>query len=185
MSERDLKITGSDAKPVDSNVSDIKLIDKDVIEFTFVKNAEGVKHTMVIGLKHILPEDILWRREHNSVPAMICFQKNNSCDCPFNCIPRLASRVFFLFENFPDLVQIIVIFKRDEKPLKRRQPSKDKLIGMGEGFEVKTVVPRVFALHIDKDFSLRMIRSNYDGLVVATKDAPLETMKVPPSFWTV
>jgi len=176
-------LDGQSAKPVDE---DKKLVTPmshpSFIEFRFIEKDQK-KHTMMIGLKHILPEDIIWRRDNPRVPSMICLQENNACDCPFNCMPKLAERCHFLFEQFDDLVQILIVFQREEKPLERRRPSSEYLRGV-DANKVKTRVPRLFAVRVSRDFDIRIMRSNFDGLQVAMERTQKDFFEVPLKFWS-
>lgn len=183
--KKDIILPGQESRPVDDDSSILLKPENrpSAINYRMIEK-DGRRHTMLIGLKHILPEDIIWRRTNEMVPAMICLQENNSCDCPFNCMPKLAKRCGYLFDEFRHLHQIIIIFQREEKPLNRRQPKKEYLSGMGNDFEVKTKVPRLFAVHITTDFNIRVMRSNFDGLQVAMKRTEESQLDVPLSFWS-
>lgn len=77
-------------------------------------------HTFFIGLKEILPEDVLFRKANPSVPALICLQEDSACTCPFRCIPKLLARLLFLFERL-HVQNIFVLFRRKENALKRQR----------------------------------------------------------------
>jgi len=126
-------------------------------------------HTLLVGLKDILPEDILWRKDHPRVPAMICLQEERTCTCPYQCMAKLAQRCHGLFSQYK-LTQIFILFRRDEPDLVRRAPKKDVQRSAGVK-NVKTVVPRIMAIHVPDDYDLRLLRVNYDGLNLVMQGA--------------
>lgn len=77
-------------------------------------------HTFFVGLKEILPEDVLFRKTNPSVPALICLQEDAACTCPFRCIPKLLSRLLFLFEKLK-VQNIFILFRRKENALQRQR----------------------------------------------------------------
>lgn len=155
-----------------SSPTDLTLYKKPPVQAHFVQN-----HTAILGLRDILPEDILWRRENPSLPAMICLQSDHSCSCPFQCMPKLAQRAFRLFQAYPTLDQILVAFKREEKWLERdvekHLSQAHDLRRLKNPPQIKNRIPRMFCLHINKSFSLRMFRVNHDALSLFLRNSTL------------
>jgi len=126
-------------------------------------------HTLLVGLKDILPEDLLWRKDHPQTPAMICLEEERTCTCNYGCMIKLAQRCHALFSQ-RKLTQIFILFRREEKDLVRRMPKKEILQSAGVK-EVKTTVPRIMAIHVPDDYRLRLLRVNYDGLNLVMQGA--------------
>jgi hypothetical protein len=127
------------------------------------------KHTLLVGLKDILPEDLLWRKDNPRTPAVICLEEEHACTCPYNCMVKLAHRCHALFSQNP-LTQIFILFRREEKDLIRRKPKKEIIKSAGVA-GVKTKVPRILAIHVPDDYQLRLMRVNYDGLNLVMQGA--------------
>lgn len=140
-------------------------------------------HTLILGLKDILPEDILWRQKQPKTPAMICLENDQGCDCPWQCIPTLARRSYDLFVKLRHVVQIFVLFQRGEKPLVRNPPTRSVQHAAGVR-DVETVIPRYWALYITHapDYTVRIMRVNYDSLNLLLETAdmvPLPDLVTP------
>ena len=165
-------VDGQQATPTDSI-----LVKKTFIEANIING-----HSLFIGLKNILPEDILWRKDHPKVPAMVCLQQNNACDCPFNCMTKFAQRVRWLFDQYPEVTQIFVLLQRDEPNLLRKKPPMHQMLDMPHK-EVLTSVPRILTIHIPRDFKLRMFRVNYDGLQLDLQQSTRLHISVPFDFF--
>lgn len=148
------------------------------IELRFIK-----KHTVFVGLKHMLVEDVLWRRENPRTPAMICLQQDNACGCPFGCMPKLATRCRWLFDQFPDLEQILILFTRNEPKLRRKKPSRQNMMDMLD-WDVDTQVPRLLVLHVPRSFAISLRRVNYDGVQICLKNAVSRVVETPFKLWS-
>ena len=158
------------------------------VNMHFVRNKAGEEHTIMVGLKDILPEDFLWRKENPRVPAMVCLQQNNACACTFNCMSRFAERCMWLFQRFPEVIHILVFFKRSEADLIRNEPQyamlRKELAATGGGvLDIgKKQVPRLWVIRVPQDFQLGMYRINHDGLKVSLKGAIKRSIETP-YFW--
>jgi hypothetical protein len=149
------------------------------------------QHTFLIGMKDILPEDLLWRRDHERIPAMVCFEEDHACDCPWQCIVKMAGRSMWLFSRFPLLRQILVLFKRSEKFIRR-----PKFVHLTSDGDVSNDysdipfedVPRVWVLHIAHDFynsrvPYRLFRANHNGLQLILRQAQQRKIDIDVNFW--
>lgn len=152
-------------------------------------------HTFVIGLKDLLPEDVLWRKEHPRVPAVVCLHEDHVCTCPWNCIVKLSFRCWKLFDCFVPLQQILILYSMEEPSLKRRKFAKVDTFG-NVVLDAATVpiveVPRLWALHIERDFMdakrvapYRQFRVNYSGLQIVLSKMVEERLDVGFDFWNV
>jgi len=184
MEGRDINLEGSRVPPSDRIIKSVESIQ--VAENTSVPYFLFAKHTMFIGLKYMQPEDILWRRDNPSVPAMVCLQESGSCSCPYQCITQLARRVGTLFSRLPFLKQMFIMFKRpEERNLRRhdltfeesqtaiRQDLNNVRRRLGLPTGRRTNLPRFMAIHITSDYSaFRLLRLNYDALqyILANSD---------------
>lgn len=150
------------------------------------------EHSLFVGIKDLMPEDILWRREHPNVPAMICLKEDNACGCNWDCMMKLALRAGFFFKRFPNTVQLFMMFQRtQETPLERAalrvgqlSQQEQKILGRHNrhASQRRTKLPRVWALHITKNFAIRAFRANYDALQYLLKDAARHEV-VQPRIW--
>ena len=167
---------------VESTIIDVGTDRK--ISCHWVKN-----HTVFVGLKDILPEDILWRERNPSVPAMICLQKSMACSCTFNCMPKLAKRCHWFFDKFPELEQLFVLFQRQGESALRRSVGTGNMSREEASLESvqkslkRKSIPRIHSLVIDGDFNLRLVRSNYDGLQLVLGGSRHEAIEVPCDFY--
>ena len=148
-------------------------------------------HSAFFGLREFFPEDILWRRENPRTPAMICLQDDLSCTCPWGCVVKLAVRCSWLFEKLTSIQQVFLLFNRGEKPLKRRVPPEEvnNDLTKKERESFKTVVPRMFALHVERNFHLatppfRLFRVNYNSLELLLGKSVTRSIETPLAFWT-
>jgi len=184
-----------DGVSVDNPGIDIRDFTNDnlgLIDGVLVSYGQWRDHTFIVGLREILAEDLLWRADHPRVPALACFQDDNACECPWGCVMKLRDRVFWLFTSFPDLEQIMILFKRDEKDLRRRiniqTPYTPQETASGIA-QPKEVVPRFWIMLICRDFRSMVVpwqffRSNYDGLLHVLRGTKEMRIKVPLGFWT-
>jgi hypothetical protein len=141
------------------------------------------KHTVFVGLKHMLMEDILWRKENPRIPAMICLQEDHSCSCPFNCMTRLAKRCAWIFDQYPKLQQILILFTRNEPKLIRKKPSRLNMMDLLD-WDVDTKVPRLIVLYVPRSFAISMLRVNYDGVQICLKHAISKIIETPFDLWS-
>ncbi len=136
------------------------------IRVRVVDNPKG--DTLLVGVKDILPEDVLWRRDHPNVPAVVCFEEERACQCPWGCIPKLAQRCHWLFDMFPNARQLLILFKRGEKDIRRKLPELPPIDARAFPSVSRSMarqdVPRILVLHVPTDFGIRLFRANYDGL---------------------
>lgn len=149
-------------------------------------------HTYIIALKHILPEDLLWRKENERVPALVCMEDDHACMCPYKCLRKLAVRCFILFEYNPTVEQIIITFKREEKPLHRDLSGVTRPYTPSElqqGFQQpQKAIPRFWLAIIHRDFADRpqpyiLRRGNYDAITNVLRTSRPENVFVGPQFW--
>lgn len=148
-------------------------------------------HTFFIGLKDILPEDIMWRKEHPRVPSLVCFEEDHACDCPWGCVAKAAARCMWFFARFKKLKQILILFKREERMLLRQQYMRvDHLGNIREdqaGVPTEKV-PRIWALIVPHNFydasiPYRMSRVNHNGLQLVLKHSDMLQIDVDTNFW--
>lgn len=170
----DVSVSRSESAPTDS-----ALIVAPMFRVRVVKD-----HTLFVGIKDMIPEDIIWRREHPNVPAMICLQENQACGCTWDCMTKLATRSFFFFRQFPRAVQLFMLFQRtQETALQRNAVRVQDLYAAERGMKVqerRTTLPRLQAVHVTSDFKIiRVLRVNYDGLQYLLKDAEIREVKQP------
>lgn len=148
-------------------------------------------HTFIVGLKEIIPEDLLWRVDHPRVPALVCMQDDHVCECPWGCVHLLGSRLAWLFDHYPDVEQILVLFKRDEKELWRKMSldvSYSKVEEEAGLRSPKVIVPRYWVLWVPMGFQnmitpYRLFRGNYDGLCHILRGTRPLRVPTPISFW--
>lgn len=147
------------------------------------------EHTFLIGLKEIIPEDILWRKEHPRVPSLICFDDERDCGCPWGCVLSFVKRCVWLFRSFPALQQVLVLFNREEKNLRRKIPTSPLTVGRDlNPDDFGESVPRVKVLYVPSDFSeqihpYRIFRANYNGLQMVLASTEAKEIVVPIGFW--
>lgn len=148
-------------------------------------------HTAFFGIKDFLPEDILWRKEHPRTPSLVCLQEDNVCECPWGCVAKLAARCHWLFEKKPNLAQLFLLFNRGEAALRRRVPPKEinNDLTESERQSFKITVPRVFALHVERDFyrakvPFRLFRVNYNSLEILLGQTDRRSVPTPLAFWS-
>lgn len=146
-------------------------------------------HSFLIGLKDMIPEDILWRKTHPKLPSLICFDEDHSCACTWACVQKFVLRCVWLFRQFPALQQILVLFNREEKDLKRYIPTSPRTLGRDlQEVVFDERVPRVKILHVPRDFGTaprpyRIFPANYNGLQIVLSSAIKKEISVPISFW--
>lgn len=165
-------------------------------ESTFLGVPRGIsfykvkEHTFIFGLKNILPEDVLWRKQHPRVPSLVCFEEDHVCDCPWGCVGRMAARCMWFFMKFQELKQILVLFRREESFLKKKRYVRVDSRGnlLPDTGVPSEEVPRVWVFHVSRDFSesavpYRMFRANYGGLNLVLERSKLMDVPVDGSFW--
>jgi len=125
-------------------------------------------HTLFVAVRDFLPEDPLWRKDRPRLPAMVCLQEENTCTCPFNCMPKLAKRSHWFFQKYPNLEQIFLVFQRkQEKNLQRKQKE----------------IPRYWVVWITSSFDISLQRVNYDGLQLVLRQSEPQFLTLPTSFF--
>lgn len=145
--------------------------------------------TFIVGIRDFSPEDILWRKENPRVPALICFEEDNSCSCRWNCVHKIVMRCVWLFNAFPELEQVLILFNREEKAIKRKIPTSFKSLGRDlKADDFGESVPRVKVLLIPRDFGeakepYRVFPVNYNGLQLVLSTSFVKEIEVPLSFW--
>jgi len=176
-----------------------------------VRSIQG--HTYFLGLREIIPEDLMWRRQNSRVPALVCLQKDNSCDCPYGCVKKMSARCIWLFRRRPKLKQIMICIKREESELQRPLPPFRHTMGMVRPYTVEDMekgisryrhermmreqfedqfqrkVPRIWIVRIPSNFTEQpqpytIFRGNYDGLCQALKPSYPEDILVDVSYWS-
>jgi len=154
----------------------------------FIRVQSVQNHTFLIGLKEVIPEDILWRREHPRVPSLICFEEDRSCVCPWGCVMKFVQRCVWLFRSYPSLKQVFVLFNREEKNLRRKYHRRDRMAPDLTEDDFPDTVPRVKLLYIPRDFAnlvqpYRLFAANYNGLRLVLSNSEFKEVEVPLSFW--
>ena len=147
--------------------------------------------SFLVGAKDLLPEDKLWRRDRPDMPALICLQEDNVCACPWGCIPKLVFRCVVIFQLLAKVEQIVVIFKREEKDLHRRQVTLEMApdLSVEKIAQLNKPAPRIWGLVIPRDFGQRaqpyhLTRLNYDGLSLVMKKGKQKKLEVGMECWS-
>lgn len=145
------------------------------------------KHSLFFPLKSILVEDLLWRKEHPLVPALICFEEDHSCHCPSGCVQKFFIRVMWLFYTYSELEQIFVIFNRDEMSLDRKISSKSSSPDIKDKV-FKSKVPRLKVLYMNRRsgeqmFPYRIFSVNFDSLSLVLRTADEILIDAPLNIW--
>lgn len=170
-----------------------RLAEKKSIRIHYVSGRDGGDSALV-SVQELVPEDGLWLKSRPATPSLICLENDRGCDCPWRCIPKISGRCQVLFDNFPSLQQIFVVFDRNEKSVVRKvefQPHQIQDLSGDQLRAMKQVVPRYLALWVPRDFRTRQPRPyeikrlNYDGLRILMETSKAIHHPVDADFWAM
>lgn len=159
---------------------DLVEVKQGALEYRMLK-----KHTMFVSGKNFVPEDYIWRRDHPKTPPFVCLKDERVCDCPWFCVEKIARRCFYVFDKFPKLKMLVMMYRDSVEMIERKRVT----VEHGEFKHWVDKVPKVSVMIIERDFldsrqPYRLMNANYDGLNLLLKQTSTGQCDFGLDFWS-